>query len=185
VDQETLTAEARPRTGAQGPVVVGFVCVWSVGLDGLVDERGRLRAFPSVQVISVPCSGFVRPNWLEEALRLGAAGAFVTGCPYGDCLNREGNYLMRDRVEQLERRLQRRRVEPARVAMLAHGLHEQAGFLEAVGAFLRRLEALGPAAPTARPGGAGAAPTARARPGGAAPAARPAPASEPAEEEGT
>ena len=132
--------------------VIGFVCDWAVSTEALLDAQGRLLAHPSVHVVRIPCSGFMRPDWLEESLRAGADGAFVTGCPYGDCLNREGNYLMRDRVEQLARRLQRRRVDPARLAMFAPGLHDRQAFLEEVGAFLRRLESLPqPAAPAARP----------------------------------
>ncbi len=144
--------------------VIGFVCDWAVSTEGLLDAQGRLRALPGVRIVRIPCSGFMRPDWLEEALRAGADGAFVTGCPYGDCLNREGNYLMRDRLEQLARRLQRRRVDPARVAMFAHGLHDRQAFLDEIVTFLRRLEALPKAAPAARPA---------ARPG--IPAAVPAP----------
>jgi len=138
--------------------VIGFVCDWAVATADLVDDQGRLRAFPAVHVVRIPCSGFMRPDWLESALRAGADGAFVTGCPYGDCLNREGNYLMRDRVDQLGRRLQRRRIDPQRVAMFAHGLHDRGPFLNEVGAFLRRLEGLPQAAPAraARPAPAAA-----------------------------
>jgi len=123
------------------PKVVGFVCDWSVALAPLLDGT-RLRELPSVRVIPVPCSGFVRPDWLEDALTRGADGVFVLGCPYGDCLNREGNYLMRDRVDQLRRRLQRRRIDPARI-------HDRTAFLAEVRAFLDRLRALAAAAPKA------------------------------------
>lgn len=128
------------------PKVVGFVCDWSVDLAPLLDGT-RLRDLPSVRVIRVPCSGFIRPAWLEDALSRGADGVFVLGCPYGDCLNREGNYLMRDRVDQLQRRLQRRRVDPGRMTMLAHGLHDHAAFLSEVRAFVERLRGLASAAP--------------------------------------
>jgi len=156
MDQQAATQSvelAQPRSG--GPKVIGFVCDWAVSTAGLTDGQGHLLAHPSVRIVRVPCSGFVRPDWLEEALRAGADGAFVTGCPYGDCLNREGNYLMRDRVEQLERRLQRRRVEARRVAMFAHGLHDRRAFLDEVAAFLGRLQALPKAASPAsgRPAG--------------------------------
>ncbi|HXF81224.1 MAG TPA: hydrogenase iron-sulfur subunit [bacterium] len=132
---------------SERPRVVGFVCDWSVDLAALL-EGGALRDAPGVRIIRVPCSGFVRPAWLEEALNAGADGVFVTGCPYGDCLNREGNYLMRDRVDQLQRRLLRRRIDPARLGMLAHGLHDREAFLAEVRAFVDRLRALA-AAPVA------------------------------------
>jgi len=119
--------------------VVGFVCDWSVDLKGILTEDGRLREFPGVHVIMVPCSGFIRPSWLEFALKNGADGVFVCGCPYGDCLNREGNFLIRDRIQQMRRRLQRQRIDPERVAMLAYGLHDREGFLSAMRAFLDDL----------------------------------------------
>lgn len=123
------------------PKIVGFVCDWSVELTPLLNGN-RLRDLPNVYVIRVPCSGFVRPGWLEDALNQGAAGVFVTGCPYGDCLNREGNFLMRDRVDQQQRRLQRRRIDPARLAMFAHGLHDRDAFMAEVRAFSDRLAAM-------------------------------------------
>ncbi len=134
---------------SEGPRVVGFICDWSVDLRPLADG-GRLRDLPNVRIIRVPCSGFVRPGWLEETLTRGADGVFVTGCPYGDCLNREGNFLMRDRIEQLQRRLQRRRVDPARLGMLAFGLHDGQAFLAEVKTFVDRIAAL-PAAQPGRP----------------------------------
>lgn len=140
------------------PKIVGFVCDWSVDLAPLLSGN-RLRDLPNVYIIRVPCSGFVRPGWLEDAVNQGADGVFVTGCPYGDCLNREGNFLMRDRVDQQQRRLQRRRIDPVRLAMFAHGLHDGDAFLAEVRAFSDRLTAI--AGVKAKP----------------APAAEPAPAS--------
>jgi F420-non-reducing hydrogenase iron-sulfur subunit len=140
--------------GATDPRVVGFVCDWAVATGDLTDAAGRLRAHPSVVVIRVPCSGFIRPSWLEDVLKAGAQGVFVVGCPYGDCLNREGNYLMRERMDQLQRRLQRRKIEPERLVMMAHGLHDGEAFLAEVGAMielLRRLPAPSGAKPAAQP----------------------------------
>ena len=155
---------------AWAPKVVGFVCDWAVATTDLTDAAGRLTAHPSVTLIRVPCSGFIRPGWLEDTLKAGADGVFVIGCPYGDCLNREGNYLMRERIDQLQRRLQRRKVPAERLGMLAHGLHDRAAFLADVGAFLQRLVQLGPpaarATPAARPA-PGASQTVPAEEGGA------------------
>ncbi|MDR7533337.1 MAG: hydrogenase iron-sulfur subunit [Armatimonadota bacterium] len=161
-----MTAQASTAHGAWAPRIVGFVCDWAVATTDLADAAGRLLAHPSVVLIRIPCSGFIRPGWLEDALKAGADGVFVVGCPYGDCLNREGNYLMRERVDQLQRRLQRRRVPPERLQMLAHGLHDREAFLADIAAMVERLRALGPAA------------------SGTGPARRPAAAAQPAEEGG-
>ena len=56
--------------------VVGFVCDWSVDLHPLLDGR-RLRGVEGVHIVRVPCSGFVRPAWVEDAL---TAGGQNFGC---------------------------------------------------------------------------------------------------------
>jgi F420-non-reducing hydrogenase iron-sulfur subunit len=112
-----------------------------------------MHALPNVTLIKVPCSGFIRPSWLEFALRNGADGAFVCGCPLGDCFNRLGNNLIQDRVVQMRRRLERQKMHPDRVATIYHGLHEQAQFVQAVREFSERVAKLPapPPAPARRP----------------------------------
>ncbi len=136
-------AEQTTTATATTPRVVGFLCDWAVRSDGLVGPDDTLVGMPQVTVIRVPCSGFVRPAWLELALRSGAAGTFVCGCPMGDCLNREGNWIMEDRIDQLRKRLARQKVDPDRVAFFAYGLHEREPFLQAVAAFVERVRRLG------------------------------------------
>ena len=135
----------------RGPKIVGFLCDWSVASDGVVREDGTMRDLPNVTLIKIPCSGFTRPAWLEFALRSGADGAFVCGCPLGDCFNRLGNNLIGDRVEQLRRRLERQKINPERIGALFYGKHAAAEFVEAVRAFSERVASMpGPAIPPAR-----------------------------------
>src|SRR3989304_2209626 len=61
--------------------VIGFVCDWAVSTEALLDAQGRLHAHPSVHVVRIPCSGFMRPDWLGEALRAGAGGNLVPRRP--------------------------------------------------------------------------------------------------------
>lgn len=139
--------DARPR-------IVGFLCDWAVEAQEITQSDGTMRELPNVTLIKVPCSGFVRPSWLEFALKNGAGGAFVCGCPLGDCFNRLGNNLIGDRVVQMRRRLERQKIHPDRVAMIYFGLHEKAEFVTAVREFSNRIAALpaqaAPAAPAAR-----------------------------------
>jgi F420-non-reducing hydrogenase iron-sulfur subunit len=153
---------------AGGPKIVGFLCDYAVSAEGMVQSDGTMRDLPNVTLIQVPCSGFIRPSWLEFALRNGADGTFVCGCPLGDCFNRLGNNLMGDRIAQMRRRMERQRIHPDRVAMLYYGLHDRAEFVAAVRAFSDHVATLpGPVVPPAR----AAAP---ARPAPTAPAATPA-----------
>jgi F420-non-reducing hydrogenase iron-sulfur subunit len=161
-----LTAASR------APKIVGFLCDWAVSSDSIVHPNGMLRDLPNVTLIKVPCSGFIRPAWLEYALRNGAEGAFVCGCPLGDCFNRFGNNLIGDRIVQIRRRFERQKIHPDRVAMVYFGLHDQAEFLAAVRAFSDRVAGLpgpvvpAPRAPAARPAGR---PAAQAAPAGDTP----------------
>jgi|FaiFalFF_MnMetaG_3_1042247.scaffolds.fasta_scaffold04170_4 F420-non-reducing hydrogenase iron-sulfur subunit len=125
------------------PRVVGFLCDWAVRSEGLLNPDDTLVGMPHVTVLRVPCSGFVKPSWLELALRSGAAGTFVCGCPMGDCLNREGNWIVEDRIDQLRKRLSRQKVDPERVAFFAFGLHDREPFLRAVAEFVEKLRGSG------------------------------------------
>jgi F420-non-reducing hydrogenase iron-sulfur subunit len=141
------------------PRIVGFLCDWAVSSEGLVRDDGTMRELPNVTLVKVPCSGFVRPAWLEFALRNGADGAFVCGCPLGDCFNRLGNNLIADRVVQMRRRLERQKIQPDRITTIFYGLHDQAEFVAAVREFSARVAALPapPLAPARRPAGAASA----------------------------
>ena len=145
-------AAAGPGAAAGGrrPRIIGFLCDWAVSAEGIVGDDGRMRDLPNVSLIKVPCSGFMRPSWLEFALRNGADGVFVCGCPLGDCFNRLGNNLIRDRVVQMRRRLERQKVQPDRVTTIFYGLHDQAEFVRAVREFSEHVAAL-PAPAPARP----------------------------------
>jgi len=136
---------------ARGPKIVGFLCDWAVASGEIVREDGTMLDLPNVTLIKIPCSGFTRPAWLEFALRNGADGAFVCGCPLGDCFNRFGNNLISDRIEQLRRRLERQKINPERIGALFYGKHAAREFVAAVRAFSDRIAAIpGPAVPPAR-----------------------------------
>lgn len=174
----------------RGPRIVGFLCDFAVDASTLTAPDGTMRQLPNVTLIKVPCSGFVRPSWLEFALRNGAEGTFVCGCPLGDCFNRLGNNLIGDRVVQLRRRFERQKIHPDRIATIYFGLHDQEGFLGAVKAFSDHVAQLpGPVVPPPRPAPARPAATApRPAADGARPpagtAGQPAPTPEPPSEAG-
>jgi coenzyme F420-reducing hydrogenase delta subunit len=130
---------------ASAPRVVGFLCDWAVKSEGLVGADGAMTGLPNVTLVLVPCSGFVKTSWLDLALKSGAAGVFVCGCPMGDCLNREGNWIMEERIDQLRKRLQRQKVDPERIGFVAYGLHDRDEFVSAVRAFVDKVAAIAPA----------------------------------------
>ncbi len=74
---------------------------------------------PTVDVVSVPCSSGIKPEWVIHALEAGFDGVFIaadgTDCPYlPDCTARTARVA--DRAQALARE---RGITPARVKMAA------------------------------------------------------------------
>jgi len=74
---------------------------------------------PSVKVISVPCSGGIRPDWVVHALDAGFDGVFIAAdggdCAYlPDCTERTARI-----AEAAQRRLKEKGRDPRRVKMAA------------------------------------------------------------------
>jgi coenzyme F420-reducing hydrogenase delta subunit len=73
----------------------------------------------SVQVIPLPCSGGINPEWIVHALKAGFSGVFIAAdgaeCAYlPDCTARTARV-----VEEAQARLQKLGLEPSRVKMAA------------------------------------------------------------------
>jgi len=105
---------------------------------------------PNVKVVKVPCTGFIKPATVELALKKGADGIFICGCPVGDCHYREGNLFIRARVmderqPRLRRDVDRRRVGMAWLSALVLG-----AFLKALQEFSTSLKELLAQAPPVR-----------------------------------
>ncbi len=127
---------------AEEPRIIGFVCDWAVSTEGELDENNNLKALPHVNIIKVPCSGYVKSEWLELALRSGAKGVFVVGCPIIDCHYREGNKWVRDRVRMIRppKLNPRRGGDPNRVRCFFRQLIETSSLIEDLKQFTEELK---------------------------------------------
>jgi F420-non-reducing hydrogenase iron-sulfur subunit len=74
------------------PKILGFLCNWCSYAGADLAGVSRMQYPPNIRVIRVMCSGRVDPNFIFEALRVGADGVIVLGCHLGDCHYLEGNY---------------------------------------------------------------------------------------------
>ncbi len=70
---------------------LAFLCAGSAGA-GLEVEvaSGRAEALPGYRVMAVACIGWVHMLTVERALRHGARGVLLVGCPDSSCTYREG-----------------------------------------------------------------------------------------------
>ncbi|HEX2864982.1 MAG TPA: hydrogenase iron-sulfur subunit, partial [Deinococcales bacterium] len=146
-------AAARSASPAR-PKLLGFVCEWSVGRTSLIDDDGRVRGLEHVRTVKIPCSGFVKPEWVQLGFESGAQGVFVLGCPLGDCHFNEGNYIISERLVQLRKRLTGRKLidDETRVAELYLGVSEGEDFLSVVQRFSDYITGLPELAPPKKTG---------------------------------
>jgi len=108
---------------------------------------------PSVDVIPLPCSGGVNPQWILHALRAGFDGVFVAAdgpeCSYlTDCVARTGRV-----VDQAQTLLRANGIDPARVKTAAICSVCAEPFVNHMKAFSKALTDLAPTA-VATPAGA-------------------------------
>jgi F420-non-reducing hydrogenase iron-sulfur subunit len=128
------------------PKLIGFVCEWSLGRTDYIHEDGTVKGMDHIKTIKIPCSGFVKPEWVTVAFENGAQGVFVLGCPLGDCHFNEGNFIINERLDQHVGRLTNRKIldDKARVAELYLGATENGEFFSQLEDFTRFIESLPP-----------------------------------------
>lgn len=86
-----------------------------IGID--LAGSSHINYSPSVQVISVPCSSGINPQWVLHAVRAGFDGVFIAAdggdCAYvSDCTERTGNV-----VKQAQQLLEKNGYDARRLKM--------------------------------------------------------------------
>lgn len=85
-----------------GKAIVGFFCRWCGYTAADLVGTSRRDLPPQLVVVPVPCSGRVEPELVLSALRWGAAGVLIVGCPRGDCHYGNGNRQAEKRAALLQ-----------------------------------------------------------------------------------
>ena len=136
------------------PRIIGFLCEWASDGPDVVTRDMSLTGFPNVKVIRMPCSGMVKPAWLQAAIQGDAKkgiepadGVLTLGCPMGDCHFNEGNFLCVERIARLSTRLRNRKINPERIGQFYYGATEGAAFLADVRKFVAKIKNLPEPAP--------------------------------------
>ncbi len=162
------TAVPSPLAANGKPKIIGFVCEWSLGRTDLLFEDGTVKGMEHIKTIKIPCSGFVKTEWVTLAIESGAQGVFVLGCPLGDCHFNEGNFIINERLSQHVGRMVNRKTidDEGRVAELYLGATQRAEFTQALSDFSAYIESLPALTPPAKKVKK-AAPAAKAAEGGA------------------
>ncbi|OQX22135.1 MAG: hypothetical protein BWK75_01530 [Candidatus Altiarchaeales archaeon A3] len=81
------------------PKIIGFVCNWCsyAGADNA--GVSRFQYPPNIRLIRVMCSGRIEPEFIYNALLLGADGVLIGGCHINDCHYISGNVHAEKRIK--------------------------------------------------------------------------------------
>ncbi len=111
-------SDPTPAAGKKPRVLVFSTnAISDMGID--LAGSSHLDYSPTVQVIAVPCSGGINPQWIHHAVRAGFDGVFVAAdgpeCALlSDCVARTSHV-----VEQAQTLLRKDGLDPGRVKMAA------------------------------------------------------------------
>ena len=129
---------------AREPVILGFLCTWCAYLAADAAGMARRSFAPNLRAVRVMCSGRVEPEFVLRALREGADGVLIAGCPPGSCHYVDGNLKALRRFALLQRLLSQLGIEPERVQFVSVAATEGAALATAVDRMTRQLRGLEP-----------------------------------------
>jgi len=140
------------------PRIVAFFCNWCTYAASDLAGASRMKYPANARVIRLMCSGRLDPQFVLAALRQGADGVLVGGCPPGDCHFQEGNSQCRRRFELLCRLVAQLGIEPQRLRLEWISASEADKLRDVVDGMVKQLKELGPLRlePIPRPEGPGA-----------------------------
>ena len=151
-------AESSGNGKAFQPRIVAFFCNWCTYPASDLAGASRMKYPANARVIRLMCSGRLDPQFVLAALRQGADGVLVGGCPAGDCHFQDGNAKCRRRFELLSRLVAQLGIEPERLRLEWISASEAEKLRDVVEEMVKRLKELGPLRlePLPRPEDAGA-----------------------------
>lgn len=126
------------------PKIIVFCCNWCSYAGADLAGISRLQIKPYFRVIRTMCSARVDPEWILEAMRLGADGVIVAGCHPGDCHYIGGNYRTRRRIALLRSLLKQFGLNSERLELAWVSAGEAQNFADTVNNFIERIIKLGP-----------------------------------------
>ncbi|MBM3300491.1 MAG: hydrogenase iron-sulfur subunit [Deltaproteobacteria bacterium] len=130
--------------GTFEPRLVGFLCNWCSYTGADLAGTARMIYAPNVRIIRVMCSGRVDPQFVLKAFKEGADGVLISGCHFGDCHYKEGNYKAMRRYKLLSKMLEQFGIERERFRLEWVSAAEGVKFQQVCNEFTEQIKGLGP-----------------------------------------
>lgn len=126
------------------PKIVGFLCQWCSYAGADLAGSTRTNYPSSIQIIRVPCTSRISPQFIMKALTSGLDGVLISGCHPGTCHYVDGNLRARRRFLVLRHLLDFMGVAPQRLQMSWVSASEGHKWIEIVKQVTQDITALGP-----------------------------------------
>ncbi|MHA1668896.1 MAG: hydrogenase iron-sulfur subunit [Candidatus Heimdallarchaeaceae archaeon] len=126
------------------PKIILFVCRWCSGKGADLAGTSRLEYPPNVLPVMVNCSSRIDPQFVVESFLEGADGVLITGCHFGDCHYKTGNYKTYRRMSILAKILQQVGINPKRFRLTWISATEAAKFAQVTTEMVEDLKKLPP-----------------------------------------
>ncbi|MHA1200033.1 MAG: hydrogenase iron-sulfur subunit [Candidatus Heimdallarchaeaceae archaeon] len=126
------------------PNIIGFLCTWCSYAGADLAGTSRITYPTNIKIIRVMCSGRVDPAFVLESLKKGADGVLISGCHFGECHYKSGNYKASRRIKLTQKFLEQMGINPRRVKFEFVSASEGKKFAEVVTEFVEQLKELGP-----------------------------------------
>ena len=85
------------------PNIIGFLCNWCSYAGADLAGTSRIKYPTNIKIVRVMCSGRVDPVFVIESLKKGADGVLISGCHFGECHYKSGNYKANRRIKLLKK----------------------------------------------------------------------------------
>ncbi len=142
-DAVVAAIDALAQEKTADPLILVFACHFcSYGAADLAGTT-KIQYEPNVRIIRTLCSGRVDPEWILRALKKGIDGVIVSGCRFGECHFKVGNYHAEERVKALKEALRETGINPERVTTIWHSAGEASGIAEDFNEFVEKIREIG------------------------------------------
>lgn len=126
------------------PNIIGFLCNWCSYAGADLAGTSRIKYPTNIKIIRVMCTGRVEPVFILESIKNGADGVLVSGCHFGECHYKSGNYKANRRIKLIKKFLEEMGINPNRVKFEFVSASEGNKFASIVTEFVEELKELGP-----------------------------------------
>lgn len=126
------------------PRILVFACNWCSYAGADTAGISRLAQTPHFRLLRVMCSGRVHPAFVLRAFARGADGVMVSGCHFGDCHYRFGNYRAVEQYDKLKLLVDMLGLEPERIRLEWISAAEGVRFAQVMNEFVGDVRRAGP-----------------------------------------